>query len=233
MYAWSGMSVVCVWPGKKKPTSKLPDYKIVNIELLDSRRLTGPNLFWGLPGAILDVAIEGASADRLISNWSKEVAGLMEAVGWPTEHICSRVFDGGVSLVINAPIDVLYAACELNEVAFNRALASLAGDPLPDLSDSLSTLSRLLADESKPALLNMQAAAAHHQVPFLWDDDEVSVGFGKQPLRGQLTVCLNRIVWTGQPSVQSRSASSPAPMENLPLSDCQQRFWPLPACAPE
>ncbi len=30
----------------------------MNIELLDSRRLTGPNLFWDLPGAILDIAIE-------------------------------------------------------------------------------------------------------------------------------------------------------------------------------
>ena len=103
----------------------------------------------------------------------------MQAVGWSTEHICSRAFDGGVSLVINAPIDVLYAACELNEIAFNRAVASLAGEPLPDLRDSVSTLTRLIADESKPALLDMQAAAAHHQVPFLWDDDEVSVGFGK------------------------------------------------------
>ena len=151
----------------------------MNIELLDSRRLTGPNLFWGLPGAILDVAIEGISADRLISAWSKEVGVLMAAVGWPPEHICSRVFDGGVSLVINAPIDVLYAACELNEVAFNRALTGLTGEPLADPGDSVSTLTRLIADESKPTLLDMQAAAAHHQVPFLWDDDEVSVGFGK------------------------------------------------------
>jgi len=151
----------------------------VNIELLDSRRLTGPNLFWGLPGAILDVAIEGSSADRVIQVWSKEVAGLMKAVGWPVEHICSRIFDGGVSLVINAPIDVLYAACELNEVAFNRTVASLAGEPLANLNDSVSALSRLIASEGKPALLDMQAAAAHHQIPFLWDDDEVSVGFGK------------------------------------------------------
>jgi len=74
---------------------------------------------------------------------------------------------------------VLYAACELNEVAFNRALASLTGEQLPGLSDAISTLTRLIANESKPTLLNMQAAAADHQVPFLWDDDEISVGFGK------------------------------------------------------
>ena len=179
MYAWYGMSAVCVWPGKKKPIKRPPDYWIVNIELLDSRRLTGPNLFWDLPGAILDVAVEGIPADRLISAWSKEVADLMAAVGWSHEHICSRTFTGGVSLVINAPIDVLYAACELNEVALKRAIAELAGETPSDLSDSITFLSEIIARESKPALLDMQAAAAQHHVPFLWDDDEVSVGFGQ------------------------------------------------------
>lgn len=151
----------------------------MNIELLDSRRLTGPNLFWNLPGAILDVAVEGISAQRLISAWSKEAAALMEAVGWSSGNICSREYDGGVSLVINAPIDVLYAACELNEVAFKRAVASLDGESLADLDEDVRTLNDMVAKERKPALLDMQTAAARHEAPFLWDDDEVSVGFGK------------------------------------------------------
>ena len=154
----------------------------MNIELLDSRRLTGPNLFWDLPGAILDVAIEGIPAEQLISAWSAEVAVLMEAVGWSPEHICSRVYDGGVNLVINAPIDVLYAACELNEVALGRAVAGLKDEPLAGLDEAIARLSDLLTSESKPGLLAMQAAAAHHQVPFLWDDDEVSIGFGQSAL---------------------------------------------------
>ena len=154
----------------------------MNIELLDSRRLTGPNLFWDLPGAILDVAIEGVPADQLVSTWSKEVAALMEAVGWSSDHICSRVYDGGVSLVISAPIDVLYAACELNEAALSRAVAILKGEPLADKHDAVAALSELVSSESKPGLLAMQAAAAQHQVPFLWDDDEVSVGFGQSAL---------------------------------------------------
>jgi UDP-N-acetylmuramyl tripeptide synthase len=151
----------------------------MNIELLDSRRLTGPNLFWDMPGAILDIAIIGVSEDRLISAWAKEVGGLMEALGWASDHICWRAFDGGVSLVINAPIDVLYAACELNEVAFNRAVANLKGEPPADLQAAIESLSCLVAKERKPDLLQMQAAAAFHEVPFLWDDKEVSVGFGK------------------------------------------------------
>ena len=151
----------------------------MNIELLDSRRLTGPNLFWNLPGAILDVAVEGISVQRLISAWSKEAAALMEAVGWSSRNICSREYDGGVSLVINAPIDVLYSACELNEIAFKRSVATLGGESLTELDEDIRTLNDLVARESRPALLDMQTAAARHEAPFLWDDDEVSVGFGK------------------------------------------------------
>jgi len=151
----------------------------MNIELLDSRRLTGPNLFWDRPGAILDISINNIPADLVISTWSEEVSRLMEAMGWCVDNICSRVCEGGASLVINAPIDVLYAACALNEEALNRTVAWLSGQLLPDLSHAVSILSEQLVKERNPELLALQAAAAHHHVPFLWDDDEVSVGFGE------------------------------------------------------
>jgi len=151
----------------------------LNIELLDSRRLTGPNLFWDWPGAILDIAIDDIPADLVISTWSEEVTRLMDAMGWDAENICSRAYEGGVNLVINAPIDVLYAACELNEVALNRAVAWLSEKPLPDLNEATSILAAQVAKESDPDLLALQEAAARFHKPFLWDDDEVSVGFGK------------------------------------------------------
>ena len=151
----------------------------MSIELVDSRRLTGPNLFWDWPGAVLDVSIGDMPADKVISAWTVEVKQLMEAVGWSADHTCSRQYEGGASLVINAPIDVLYAACELNEVAFNRAVTHLNGESLDSLSQAVRDLLSRIAEESKPDLLALQAMAAHHHVPFLWDDDEVSVGFGK------------------------------------------------------
>ena len=151
----------------------------MNIELLDSRRLTGPNLFWDWPGAVLDISLSDIPADLVISAWAEEVTRLMDAMGWCTDNICSRLYEGGASLVINAPIDVLYAACELNEEAFNRAVGWLTDKPLPDLSDTISRLSKQLAKESDPDLLALQEAATRENVPFLWDDDEVSVGFGK------------------------------------------------------
>ena len=154
----------------------------MKIKLLESRRLTGPNLFWDFPGAILDIAISGIPANTVIQVWREEVAGLMETVGWPPDMICWREFDGGASLVINAPIDVLYTACELNEVALERTVMRLTGSATGDLEEAVEELTRQLKRERNPALLSMQLSAAEHGVPFLWDDDEVSVGFGKTSL---------------------------------------------------
>jgi UDP-N-acetylmuramyl tripeptide synthase len=171
----------------------------VNIELMDSRRLTGPNLYWDWPGALLDIAFSDVSADVAISAWSEAVAPLMEAMGWCAENICSRVYQGGASLIINAPIDVLYTACELNEVALNRAIATLSGQQLPDPAEAITSLSAQLEEERNPDLLALQQAAADHHVPFLWDDDDVSVGFGKTAIvwpANQLPV-PDSVAWQG------------------------------------
>jgi cyanophycin synthetase len=151
----------------------------LNIELLDSRRLTGPNLYWDWPGALLDISFSEISADVVISAWRVEVASLMERMGWCVDNTTHRIYAGGASLIINAPIDVLYTACELNEVALKRAIASLNNHPQPNLDESIAELSVQAAEERNPALLALQQAAADHQIPFLWDDDEVSLGFGK------------------------------------------------------
>jgi len=177
----------------------------VNIELLDSRRLTGPNLYWDWPGAILDVAIGGISADQLISAWAKQAGVLMQAMGWNADNICSRIYAGGASLIINAPIDVLYTACELNEVALNRAIASLSGDTLADLESEFIRFSTQADEERNPGLLALQKAA---------------------PIRP-----LQRTALTGKASIQFPSVSLPVPTVNRPQSDWQHRSWPPPACA--
>ena len=137
----------------------------MSASLLDSRRLTGPNLFWDWPGAVLDVSTGDVPAQTLIKAWSDEVSALMEAVGWDPEKICSRIYEGGASLVINAPIDVLYAACELNETAFSRALTTLESSTPPDFMESLTPLLAMISEESRPELLALQSAASRHQVP--------------------------------------------------------------------
>ena len=151
----------------------------MKIELLDSRRLTGPNLYWGIPGAVLDISIEGVSADKVIQGWEAQVRQLMESVGWDPSLITARQYRGGASLVIHAPIDVLYAACEANEMALANTIKCLQGEPPSPLDQAVSHINQLKADECNLALLALQAAAARYDVPFLWDDDECSLGFGR------------------------------------------------------
>jgi UDP-N-acetylmuramyl tripeptide synthase len=149
----------------------------VKLELTDSRRLTGPNLFWDLPCAVIDVAIDGPP-ERVVQVWESAAGDWLDAVGHPDQRTCHRLFEGGASLLISAPIDALYAMCELNEVAWTSTLHAFDLGPAPDRGEELPRLTRLFDEERNPRLLALQQAAAKQGLPFLWDDDEVSVGYG-------------------------------------------------------
>ncbi len=153
----------------------------MKLELTDSRRLTGANLFWDSPSAIIDVAIEGPAVE-VINAWQEAVTNLLDTVAYSGQLTCSRVYEGGASLLISAPIDVLYSMCELNEVAWATAVSACGAGPAPDLQEVVPRLNRLFDEERNPSLLALQQAAHDHAVPFLWDDDEVSVGYGRTTL---------------------------------------------------
>lgn len=150
----------------------------MKLKLTDSRRLTGANLFWDRPSAIIDASVEGP-AGPLIDAWRSHVALLLDAVGYADERSCHREFEGGVSLLVSAPIDVLYSMCDLNEVAWACAAHDLECGEAPDLDEEIPRLNRLFDEERNPPLLALQQAARRHGVPFLWDDDEVSLGYGR------------------------------------------------------
>ncbi len=148
------------------------------MKLTDSRRLTGANLYWDRPSAIIDVMIDGPPGPA-INVWRCAAEEWLGKVGYADEKTCYRVFEGGASLLISAPIDVLYSMCELNELAWACALAKCVGTENPDADEELPRLTRLFDEERNPALLALQEKAHEKGVPFLWDDDEVSVGFGR------------------------------------------------------
>ena len=150
----------------------------MQLELKDSRRLTGANLYWDQPSAIIDVSIEGDHAP-VIRAWEDAVRRWLDVVGYPDQQTCHRVFKGGASLLISGPVDVLYSMCELNEVAWAGAVAICGCGDAPDPDEEEPRLNRLFDEERNPALLALQGAAGKHGVPFLWDDDEVSLGYGK------------------------------------------------------
>ena len=150
----------------------------MHLKLTESRRLTGANLHWDHPSAIIDVAIAGPP-EQVIQAWEKAAWEWLDKVGYADEKTFYRIFDGGASLLISAPIDVLYSMCELNELAWASAVAACGEGDAPDPVEEVPRLTRLFDEERNPALLVLQAAAHEHGVPFLWDDDEVSLGYGK------------------------------------------------------
>jgi UDP-N-acetylmuramyl tripeptide synthase len=150
------------------------------MKLLDSRRLTGPNLLWDLEGAILDVALDEQEAGPVTEAWVRQAALILEAVGWGAEELCVRLFPGGANLGMSAPIDRLYAATEVNEWAWEAAVAAVSGrEPsAAEIAQAAVRLRQAADFESNPALLELRDAAGRRRISLLWDADHVTLGLG-------------------------------------------------------
>ena len=72
------------------------------LKLLDSRRLTGPNLLWEHPGAVIDVQFGETDPARVCAEWQRQVRRMLETLGWSAEATCVRRFPDGASLAISA-----------------------------------------------------------------------------------------------------------------------------------
>jgi len=147
-------------------------------EIRDSRRLTGANVLWSQPGAVLDIELPDSGAEAALQAWQVEARRLLDAVGWPGEKITWRVFPGGISLALSAPLDALYAATEVNEAAWGAARGRLEGRADSDGPATIERLRKSISDEANPRLLALQKAAGEHHVAFLSDDDQLSIGHG-------------------------------------------------------
>ena len=148
------------------------------MEFLDARRITGASLLWDRPGSILDVRCTPEETRALIPIWEGSVRQMLDAVGWDGEETCHWPLAGGVSLAFSAPADALYAASAINEWAWTCCEAELAEGEAADFDESATNLRASIEEEKNPQLLLLKEAAAKHNVSFLWDDDEVSVGLG-------------------------------------------------------
>ena len=147
-------------------------------ELLDSRRLTGPNILGPKPAAVIDVAVAPADVDAYVDSWRQHAGTMLASVGWDHAMLLERRLPGGVSLGFTAPIDALYAATEINDWAHDAAVAVLAGAAPAGIDSDAIRLRELIEQESNAALVALHDAALAHGVPFLADDDYLSLGYG-------------------------------------------------------
>jgi len=171
----------------------------------------GGNLFFAGTGAVLEtVGVE--IDDALLSGWHARVERARRHLGWdritpgspvaPT--IVARRHATGVSLALQAPVDQLFTATELNEWAlcatvFERdpvrwvnvtddLLADYledAGDPadvIPPVLEEHAALARLAvraASERRPDVVALIDAAATRGVGHLLDETMLTLGAGK------------------------------------------------------
>lgn len=148
------------------------------MQFLDARRITGPNIFWDKPGAILDIACSPADADKLAGFCESQLRRMLQAVGWGDESVRHIQLAGGFSIAFSAPIDALYAASAIQEWLWSCCDAEFNDAVAVDFTDSAAQIRAAIDDEKNPAILELDDAAKAHGVSFLWDDDEVSVGLG-------------------------------------------------------
>jgi cyanophycin synthetase len=87
----------------------------------DSRRLTGPNLHFAGPGAVLET-LGPRPADAQLAGWRERVRAMQSTLGWPHAPIDARRHASGAALAFAAPLDQLFCATEVNEWAWLAAL---------------------------------------------------------------------------------------------------------------
>lgn len=159
------------------------------MELVEVRRLTGPNLLLDGPAGVLDVTcadpatVLGSLRARLVDHLEVLRA---EDIAWRgvDGSDAARVWHGDIGLTwaVTAPVDLLYAMCAVLEAVWDDVVAGLQPGA-PVVASATQAALQETIDERDPALLELLAAAEAHGVAGVWDDDEVSVGLG----RGSLT----------------------------------------------
>jgi cyanophycin synthetase len=152
--------------------------RTTDLIFLDSRRLTGPGLLLDRPGAALEISLNDSERDRAIEAWRAAARRMLDAVGWSGEELAVRTYTGGASLALSAPPDALYAATDINEWAWEAALAEVRGTPGEDFGAAVARLKGEIAVERNPRLLALRDAAHARSLNFLADADAVSVGSG-------------------------------------------------------
>ncbi len=122
---------------------------------------------------------EGDDVEALTQSWFTLWNGLREALPFAVGERVIRPYEGGAAFFCQVPIDALYAAVDLNEAI----LTGLAEGHLTESPEDWRPLVERCVTEYNSercdALRSLKAAAERRGVPFLWDDDDVSLGYGR------------------------------------------------------
>ncbi len=149
----------------------------------DSRRLTGPNVYFNHCGAVLE-ALGADCHEQNLANWQQNCEYAFQSLSWETPRWYQQIHQAGATLGFTAPIDQLLTATEINEWAWLSAIDAqeffAPGHLSVDKFIAMQTLQRMAKAEAEPHLLSFIEQANKNTWPVLLDEDTVSVGFGAQ-----------------------------------------------------
>ena len=144
----------------------------------DVRRLTGPNLLLRGPGAVGEAEVPEGQEARTVMAWQQTMHDLLDRVGWKKEATAVRLYDGGASLAISAPLDGLYVATDMIEWSWQATLAQLNGTATPSPETAAERFKLAIAKDQDSALTALAGAAAEKGKLLLQGEDVVSCGLG-------------------------------------------------------
>jgi cyanophycin synthetase len=150
---------------------------VIELEVDDSRRLTGPNLLSDHPGTVMEVFVQPEFHDQVIELWTKHLEQLFVKLELSGE-MYHRRFSNGLNLGFSADEDMLYAACEINEAAIELCRSEIDGDAADEELTSINRLQTFLNEERSPQLMSLIDAARTNNTTYLVDEDEFSLGMG-------------------------------------------------------
>ncbi len=133
----------------------------------------------------------------LLGDWAERVHRARRELRWPEAPERAVIHATGASLALAAPLDQLFTATEVNEWALAasiaqrdpsqsaRLIAALAVEqpeetepPALDAAGAMLRLRRRAALEANPRLRALVKAAASHALPWLADDEVLTLGAG-------------------------------------------------------
>jgi len=160
----------------------IPEQSPSPLPFEDSRRLTGPCVFFPRCGVVLEATRPLSGPEE--AGWRTRVTRMQSALHWSASKLVVRRHQHGVSLAFPAPVDALFTATEVNEWALLASLgvAMLHAPGYPaswDEASAVLTLRAMDRAERQPDLVSVLQAAAEHSVSTLLDDDTITVGGGR------------------------------------------------------
>lgn len=148
--------------------------------ILDScRRLLGPNLYASGPGAVGDCLVKSHEPADVAALWRGTLSQVLDELGLVGTGVQTRLFDGGASLFVPAPIDQLFTAAYALEAGWYFVATGLLGEPQMPFDALVAALRDVSALERQPRLVSLVAEAGRRGVDRLLDDDALTLGHGE------------------------------------------------------